>query len=52
MAAQGIGAPVTPWGLQQMYQQLTPAQTAALVQQQSYLSQLPGAQVAGPVAPT
>jgi hypothetical protein len=52
LAAQGIGAPQIPWGLQQMYQQLTPAQTAALVQQQSYLSQLPGAQVAGPVAPT
>jgi hypothetical protein len=51
LAKQGIGAPATPWGLQQMYQQLTPEQTAALVQQQAYLQQLPGAQVAGPVAP-
>ena len=51
LAAQGIGAPATPWGLQQMYQQLTPQQTAALIQQQAYLSQLPGAQVVGPVAP-
>ena len=52
LAAQGVGAPVTPWGLQQMYQQLTPEQTAALVASSPYQSQLPGAQVAGPVAPT
>jgi len=50
LAGHGIGAPATPWGLQQMYSQLTPEQTAALFRPAAQ-----GAapqQFATPVAPT
>jgi hypothetical protein len=43
-------APQQSWGLQQPYQQLTPAQVAELVQAPGYQSQFSGA-VPGPVAP-
>lgn len=44
-------APEIPWGLQQMYQDLSPQDIAALTQSSEYQSMLPGGVTFNPMAP-